>query len=145
MGTNTTQTLSGDRLIGELGRVIEKQKPKENLMPDEDIVFMTPKIPTTLDNDDFETKKKLRSKKIKKINDKIDLQRLLDKINSGHTPSELEFYFGGPNRNFFLIYLGLNLNRDNLDFIIFLSSNIGSQIFSENMLLIHIETCQYFL
>ena len=64
--TNTTQTLSGDRLIGELGRVIEKQKPKENLVPDEDIVFKIPKIPTTLDNDDFETKKKLRSNKIKK-------------------------------------------------------------------------------
>ena len=66
MGTNTTQTFSGDCLIGELGRVIEKQKPKENLVPDKDIVFTIPKIPTALDNDDFETKKKLRSKKIKK-------------------------------------------------------------------------------
>ena len=32
--TNTTQTLSSDRLIGELERVIEKEQPKENLVPD---------------------------------------------------------------------------------------------------------------
>ena len=34
----------------------------------------------------------------------------------------------------------LNLNRENSDFIDFLSSDIGSQIFKENMLSIHIET-----
>ena len=56
VGTNITQTLLGDRLIGELERVIEKEKPKENLVPDEDIIFTLPKIPTILDNDDFETK-----------------------------------------------------------------------------------------
>ena len=38
----------------------------------------------------------------------------------------------------------LNLNRENLDFIDFLSSDIGSQIFRENMLLIHIETGNIF-
>ena len=32
--TNTTQTFSSDRLIGELERVIEKEQPKENLVPD---------------------------------------------------------------------------------------------------------------
>ena len=110
MGTNTTQTLSGDCLIGELKRVIEKQKPKENLVPDEDIVFMLSKIPTILDNDDFETKKEIKEQEDKEINE-IDLQRLRDKINSGHTPSELELYFGGPNRNFFLICSGSNLTE----------------------------------
>ena len=54
VGTNATQTLSGDCLIGELERVIGKEKPKENLVPDEDIVFTLPKIPS----DHFETKKK---------------------------------------------------------------------------------------
>ena len=38
----------------------------------------------------------------------------------------------------------LNLNRENLDFIDFLSSDIGSQIFRENMLSIHIETGNIF-
>ena len=67
MGTNATQTLSGNCLIGELERFIGKEKPKENLVPDEDIVFTLLKIPTTLDNDNFETKKKkLMSKRIKK-------------------------------------------------------------------------------
>ena len=53
METNTTQTLSGDRLISELERVIGKEKPKENLVPDEDIVFKLPKISTIPDNDGF--------------------------------------------------------------------------------------------
>ena len=51
--TNTTQMLSGGCLNSELERVIEKEKPKENLVPDEDTVFTLPKISTILDNDDF--------------------------------------------------------------------------------------------
>ena len=70
--------------------------------------------------------KKLRWYDDKEINDETDLERLCDKINAGHTHSELEVYFGGPNRNFFLICSGLNLNRDNSDFINSLSFNIGS-------------------
>ena len=38
------------------------------------------------------------------------------------------------------MYSSLNLNRENSDFINFLSLDIGSQIFMENMLWIHIET-----
>ena len=44
---NTTQTMSGEHLIGELEKVIEKkkkkEKPKENLLPEDDIVFSLPK------------------------------------------------------------------------------------------------------
>ena len=56
----TTQTLLGNRLIGELERVIEKGKPKKNLVRDEDIVFTLPKIPTIQGNNDFETKKEIK-------------------------------------------------------------------------------------
>ena len=42
MGTNTTGTTSGDRLIGELERVMEKEKPKEDIVPDENIIFSLP-------------------------------------------------------------------------------------------------------
>ena len=38
--------LSGDCLIAELERFIEKEKPKENLLPDLDIVFTIPNITT---------------------------------------------------------------------------------------------------
>ena len=51
------QTFSGDCLIEELERVIEKEKPKKTLVPDGDIVFSLPKLPTILDNEDFEKKK----------------------------------------------------------------------------------------
>ena len=43
VGTNTTQTMSDDRLIGKLDRVIEKEKPKEETLPDENAVFSLPK------------------------------------------------------------------------------------------------------
>ena len=38
----------------------------------------------------------------------------------------------------------LNLNTENSDFIGFLSSDIGSQIFRENMLSIYVETGNFF-
>ena len=44
----TTQTLSGNKLIGELERVIEKEKPKEEIVPDKDISFTLPKMSTIL-------------------------------------------------------------------------------------------------
>ena len=69
----TTQTLLGNRLIGELERVVEKGKPKKNLVRDENIVFKLPKIPTIRDNDDFETKKEIKEQEDKEINDEIDL------------------------------------------------------------------------
>ena len=100
MATNTNQTLSGDRLIGELERVIEKEKPKENIVLDDDIVFPLPKIPTILDNDDFKVKKQTTEQMNKEIGDEINIHKIQDEINSGNVPSENEFYFGGPSRTF---------------------------------------------
>ena len=37
--------MSSDRLIGELEQVIEKEKPKENLVTEDEIVLALPKIP----------------------------------------------------------------------------------------------------
>ena len=62
MGTNTTQTMSGDHLIGELERVIEKEKRKEEIVPGENIIFSLPKISTILDNEDFEIKQEKNKK-----------------------------------------------------------------------------------
>ena len=65
IATNTTKT-SEDHLIGELERVIGKEKPKENLAPDKDIVFTLPKLPRIFDNDNFEQKQETKNSKIKK-------------------------------------------------------------------------------
>ena len=61
--TDTTQTMSVDHLIGYLERVTEKEKPKEEIVPDENIIFTLPKALTILDDEDFETKQEI----IKKI------------------------------------------------------------------------------
>ena len=144
MGTNTTQTMSGDRLIGELERIIEKEKPKEGVVPDENIIFSLPKIPKILDNEDFEIKQQIKKQKDDKVNEEIDLTRLKDEIDVGEIPKEIEFYFDGKNYNFFLMCSWLGLNKDHESFIDFLSLDIGSQIFRENMLSIHTETGNIF-
>ena len=82
IATNTTQTLSSDHLI-ELERVIEKEKPKQNLVLDGDIIFTLAKLPIILDNDDFEWKQEMKKQQDKEINDEIDLTRLKYEIDSG--------------------------------------------------------------
>ena len=131
--------MSGDCLIRELERVIEKEKPKEETVPGENIIFSLPKIPTILDYEDFEIKQ-IKTLKDNQINEEIDFTKFKDEIDAGEIPKELKFYFGGKNHNFFLMYLWLGINKDNENFIDFLSSEIVSQIFREDLLSINIET-----
>ena len=100
-----------------------------------------PKIPTILDNEDFEIKQE--KKKDDEIHEEIDLARLKDETYA-EISKEIEFYFGRENYKFLLVCSRLGLNKDNEIFIDFLSSDIGSQIFRENMLSIHIETRNIF-
>ena len=51
------QAMSGDRII-------EKQKLKEEIVPDENIMFSSPKIPTVFDNEDFKIKQETKTKKM---------------------------------------------------------------------------------
>ena len=62
MGTNTTQTMTSDCLTRELERVIEKEKPKEEIVLDENIIFSLQKILTILDNEDFEIKQEIKKR-----------------------------------------------------------------------------------
>ena len=89
------------QIIGELDRIIEKEKPKEEFVPDENIVFSLPKIPTILDNEDFEVKQEIKKQKDDEINEEIDLTRLKDEIYTGEIPKEIGFYFGRKSYNFF--------------------------------------------
>ena len=43
--------------------IIEKGKPKEEIFPDENIIFSLPKIPSILDNEDFEIKQEIKKQK----------------------------------------------------------------------------------
>ena len=92
--------MSGDCLIGELERVIEKKKSKEEIVPDENIISSLPKIPTILDNEDFEIKLEIRKQK-DEINEEIDLTSLKDEIDAGEIPKESDFYLGRESDNFF--------------------------------------------
>ena len=88
--------------------------------------------------------KKQKKQKDDEIQQEIDPTRLKDETDTGEIPREIKFYFGGENDNFFLMCLQLGLNKDNENFLYFLSSGIGLQIFRENMPSIHIETGNIF-
>ena len=111
-------------------------------MPKEDI-FHLPKIPTILDNEDFEQKQKIKKQQDDEIKKEIELTRLKDELDAGKVLKEIEFYFGGQNCNFFMCSK-LNLNKGNENFVDFLFSDIGSHILKENMLSIHIRTGNIF-
>ena len=138
--TDTTRTFSGDCLIGDLKRVIEKKKPKKNLVTEEVIIFHLPKIPTILNNKDFEKKQEIKKQENDKIKKEIDLTRLKGELHAGQVPKKVELYFGGKNYSVFLMSSNLNLNKSNKNFVDFLSSDIGCQILRENIRFIHIET-----
>ena len=64
MGTNTAQTKCGDCLIGELERVIEKEKPSVEIVPAENNIFSLPKVLAILDDEDFKIKQETKNKKM---------------------------------------------------------------------------------
>ena len=94
-------------------------------------------MPIIFDNKDFEINQEIKKQEDDEIIEEIDFTRLKDEI-------EFECYFGEKNYNFFLMSSRLGLNKDNENFIDFLSSEIGLQIFRENMLSIHIKTRNIF-
>ena len=110
-----------------------KRKTKGRKFPWRKYYFILPKIPTILDNEDFEIKQEIKKQKDHEINEEIVLTRLKDEIDAREVPKEIEFYFCWKSSNFFLM-CSLGLNKDNENFIDFLSLVIGSQIFRENML-----------
>ena len=103
VGTNTSQAKSGDCLIGDLERVLEKKNPKEEIAHDQNIIFSLPKTQTVLDNEDFEIKQEIKKQKDDETVEEIDLIRLKYEIGMGEIPKEIEFYSGRENYNFFLM------------------------------------------
>ena len=69
------QTLFGNKFIRELERVIEKGKPKEEIVPDQDISFTLSKISTILDDWIFEKEQEKKREKEEQIKSKIDLKK----------------------------------------------------------------------
>ena len=87
--TNTTQIMSGDCLIGELERVIEKENPKEEIVHAQNIIFSLRKITATLDNEDFEIKQEIKKQKDDETIEEINLARFKDETGTREIPKEI--------------------------------------------------------
>ena len=139
-GINKTQTFLGDKLIGELERVIEKEKKAEEKIEDDDSpVDYLDKALEVLEYE-FLLEQETKQRELEELKKDYDFETLFKKINEGEVPEELEFYFGGENQNFLLKCMSLNLNHNNINFIDFLSSDYCSQIMRESKISIHMET-----
>ena len=70
------QTLFGNKFIRKLERLIEKGKPEEEIVPDEDISSTLSKISTILDDWIFEKEQEKNRKKEEQIKSKIDITKI---------------------------------------------------------------------
>ena len=91
-------------------------------------------------SEEFELKRDKKTKDEQELIDEFSLKYLHEEINEGKVPTELEFYFGGENKNFFLKCLTLDLDDKNKNFIDFIASEIGEEIFLQSKLSIYLKT-----
>ena len=80
---------------------MEKEKPKENLVPENGIVFTLPKIPEILNNGDFEQKQEIKKQQDDEINNGIDLNRLRIKLILVKSLKKLSFILEVKTTTFF--------------------------------------------
>ena len=123
-------------MIGQLERVIGKSEKKGEKF----------EVNTSKSIKFNEAEEILDGKYLEKIEDEEeDLKEIEEEYNflhifSGVIPEDIEFYFGGDNKNFFLTCISLDLNSDNEYFVDFLPSDFGYKIMTENKITIHIKT-----
>ena len=73
-----------------------------------------------------------------------ELTEILPKIDVGEVPKQLKFFEGGQNKEFEDKVKLIGLSTDSIEFLEFLQSDFGLEIFIENKLKIHIETGNIF-
>ena len=73
-----------------------------------------------------------------------ELTEILPKIDEGEVPKQLKFFEGGQNKEFEDKVKLIGLSTDSIEFLEFLQSDFGLEIFIENKLKIHIETGNIF-
>ena len=91
-------------------------------------------------SEEFELKRDRKRKDEQELIDEFSLKHLPEEINKGKIPTELEFYFEGENKNFFLKCLTLDLDEKNKNFIDFIASEIGEEIFLQSKLSVYLKT-----
>ena len=124
--------------MSEIGRVIEKEKTeREEVIPDDPLLEYFDKATDILDFN-YELQKEQGVREFEQFKRDYNLDKLVDKINNGKIPEQLEFYFGGENENLFAQLLSLSPTPANANFLDFLSSDFGAEIMRQND--IHIET-----
>ena len=72
------------------------------------------------------------------------ITEILSKIDKGKVPKQLEFFEGGQNKEFEYRLKLIGSLTDSIKFLEFLQSDFCQEIFIENKLKIHIETCNIF-
>ena len=88
---NVKQTLSGDRLICELERVIEKnEKEEEKKVPDDTIVDFIDKVPEILDYE-YLVEQEKKQRELDGLKEEYNFDYIFEKIDYGEVPEQIEF------------------------------------------------------
>ena len=94
--------------------------------------------------DDYVNDKVIQEKAIEQIKDEYNFHDIKYAFDEGKIPQQLEFFFGGDNDNLVYTCNFLSLNEGNNEFILFLCSDTGQNIMTNNILSIHIESGDIF-
>ena len=136
LATNSTSTILGDKFIRQLEKVTGKaEKPNQKIEIDNDLINISPKAPGFL-GPKFQLEQEQNKEEQEDLKKEFNLNHIYEEINDGKILAELEFHFGGPNKN----VQDWGWTKKRQIFIDNLSSDFAPQIFLESKLSFHIDT-----
>ena len=99
----TNPITPGEQVMSKIKRVIEKEKKeREEVIPDDPLLEYFDKATDVLDLY-YQLQKEQDERELEQFKRDYNLDKLVDEIDNGQVPEQLEFYFGGENENFFWI------------------------------------------
>ena len=93
---------------------------------------------------EFVNKKQQEDEVLEQIKGEYNFDEIKDAFDEGTVPQQLDFLFGGENRNFNRAIEFLSLSNKNREFIAFLLSDLGQSLMANNSFSVHIESGDIF-
>ena len=130
----------GENIMSEIEWVIVKEKKEsEEVIPDDPLLEYFDKA-TDVSDLNYQLQKEQDERELEQFKRDYNLDKLVDEIDNGQVPEQLEFYYEGENENFFRQLLSLSPTPASADFLNVISSDFRMEILRQNRLGIHTET-----
>ena len=110
---NVTQSTDGQNLIRQLEQVIEKSKKKIEKIEVHTSISTCFNDAEKVSDGKYLEKIEDEKEELKEIEKGYNFWHIFKQINEGVIPTEIDFYFGGDNKDYFLNCEILGLSKDN--------------------------------